>query len=77
MTSTKKAADRHFGMKAHVGADAQTGLVHSCEATTAKVPDVQVWDELLHGEEKSVRADKSCENEERRKKFLGRGRSWS
>ena len=76
MSSTKKANDRHFGMKAHVGADVQTGLVHSYEATTAKVPDVQVWDELLHGEEKSVWADKGYVSEERRKKFLRRGRSW-
>ena len=76
MSSTKKANDRHFGMKVHVGADAQTGLVHSYEATTAKVPDVQVWDQLLHGEEKSVWADKGYVSEERRKEFLGRGRSW-
>ena len=76
MSSTKKADDRHFGMKAHVGADARTGLVHSCEATTAKVPDVQVWDQLLHGEEKSVWADKGCASAERREEFLGRGRSW-
>ena len=76
MSSTKKANDRHFGMKAHVGADVQTGLVHGHEATTAKVPDVQVWDELLHGEEKSVWADKGCASAERREEFLGRGRSW-
>ena len=76
MSSTKKANDRHFGMKVHVGADAQTGLVHSYEATTAKVPAVQVWDQLLHGEEKSVWADKGCASEERSKEFLGRGRSW-
>ena len=76
MSSTKKANDRHFGMKAHVGADVQTGLVHSYEATTAKVPDVQVWDQLLHGEEKSVWADKGYVSEERRKKFMRRGRSW-
>ena len=76
MSSTKKANNWHFGMKAHVGADVQTGLVHSYEATTAKVPDVQVWDELLHGEEKSVWADKGYVSEERRKKFMRRGRSW-
>ena len=76
MSSTKKANDRHFGMKAHVGADAQTGLVHGREATTAKVPDVQVWDRLLHGEEKSIWADKGCASAERREEFLGRGRPW-
>ena len=76
MSSTKKADDRHFGMKARIGADARNGPVRSCEAATAKVPDVQVRDQLLHGEEKSVRADKGCASAERRKEFLDRGRSW-
>ena len=76
MSSTKKADDRHFGMKARIGSDARTGPVHGRETATAKVPDVQVRDQLLHGEEKSVRADKGCASAERRKEFPGRGRSW-
>ena len=60
----------------NIGADARNGLVRSCEVATAKVPDVQVRDQLLHGEEKSVRADKGCASAERRKEFLRGGRSW-
>jgi IS5 family transposase len=58
MSSTKKGNAWYFGMKAHVGVDADSGIVHSLETTTAKVHDSQVWDELLHGEETSVWADK-------------------
>jgi IS5 family transposase len=54
MSSTKKGNDWYFGMKAHVGVDAQRGIVHSLYTTTAKAHDSQVWDELLHGDETSI-----------------------
>jgi IS5 family transposase len=37
MSSTQKNGKWHFGMKAHIGVDPMTGLVHSLSATTAKV----------------------------------------
>lgn len=58
MSSTKKGNDWYFGMKAHVGVDADSGIVHSLETTTAKTHDSQVWDALMHGNETSVWADK-------------------
>ena len=58
MSSTKKGNDWYFGMKAHVGVDADSGIVHSLETTTAKTHDSQIWDDLLHGKETSVWADK-------------------
>ena len=57
MTSTKKGNDWYFGMKAHVGVDADSGVVHSLETSTAKMHDSCIWDELLHGGETSVWAD--------------------
>jgi len=51
MSSTKKGDKRHFGMKAHIGVDTKSGLVHTLETTTAKVHDGCVMDKLLHGEE--------------------------
>jgi IS5 family transposase len=57
MSSTRKGNDWYFGMKAHVGVDAQSGIVHSLDTTTAKVHDSQVWDELLHGAETSLWAE--------------------
>ncbi len=59
MSSTKKGNAWYFGMKVHVGVDADNGIVHSVEATTAKVHDSHAWDELLHGDETSVWADKA------------------
>ena len=58
MSSTRKGNDWYFGMKAHVGVDADSGIVHSLESTTAKTHDSQLRDELLHGQETPVRADK-------------------
>ena len=57
MSSTKKGNDWYFGMKAHIGVDAESGVTHSLDTTTAKVHDSRVWDELLHGEETSVWAE--------------------
>jgi len=76
MSSTKKGNDWYFGMKAHVGVDVDSGIVHSLEATTAKVHDSRVWDELLHGEEKSVWADKGYVSAEREAAFSTEGKVW-
>jgi len=76
MTSTKKGNDWYFGMKAHVGVDADSGITHSLETSTAKVHDSQVWDELLHGDEDSVWADKGYVNAARQAAFEGPGKFW-
>lgn len=57
MHSTKKGNQWHFGMKAHIGADAESGLVHSLHTTPAHQSDVAHTAELLHGEETQVFAD--------------------
>lgn len=57
MHQTKKGNEWHFGMKAHTGVDAESGLVHSVHATAANESDVAHTNELLHGEEKHVHAD--------------------
>jgi len=76
MSSTKKGNDWFFGMKAHVGVDAESGIVHSLETTTAKVHDSQVWDDLLHGRETSVWADKGYVSAAREAAFSGPGKFW-
>jgi transposase, IS5 family len=76
MSSTKKGNDWYFGMKAHVGVDADSGIVHSLDTTTAKVHDSRVWDDLLHGAETSVWADKAYVSAERAEAFAGRGKFW-
>ncbi|MFO1298100.1 MAG: IS5 family transposase [Rubrivivax sp.] len=57
MKQTKKGNQWHFGMKAHVGVDAQSGLVHSLRGTAANVNDVVPANSLLHGKERVVFAD--------------------
>jgi IS5 family transposase len=57
MHQTKKGNQWHFGMKAHIGVDAKSGLVHRVSGTAANVADVAQSHELLHGREKEVYAD--------------------
>ena len=57
MHQTKKGNQWHFGMKAHIGVDADSGLVHTVTTTPANEADVEVVDELLHGKEEVVHAD--------------------
>ena len=51
MHQTQKGNQWHFGMKAHIGVDAQSGLVHTVVGTAANVNDVTQAGALLHGEE--------------------------
>ncbi len=57
MHQTKKGNQWHFGMKAHIGADLSSGLVHTVVGTAANVNDVKVGNALLHGGETDVFAD--------------------
>ncbi len=57
MHQTKKGNQWHFGMKAHIGVDADSGLVHTVIGTAANVHDVTQGNALLHGEESVVFAD--------------------
>jgi IS5 family transposase len=51
MHSSQKGNEWHFGMKAHIGADAESGLVHTVRGTSGNVHDVVEGSSLLHGEE--------------------------
>jgi IS5 family transposase len=51
MHSSKKGKQMYFGMKAHIGADAESGLVHTVRGTSGNVHDVTQGNRLLHGEE--------------------------
>ncbi len=57
MHQTKKGNQWYFGMKAHIGVDAKSGLVHRVSGTAASVADIVQTHTLLHGEEKEVYAD--------------------
>jgi IS5 family transposase len=57
MHQAKKGNQWFFGMKAHIGVDADSGLVHTVTTTAANEADVEQIADLLHGKEKDVWAD--------------------
>jgi transposase, IS5 family len=57
MHQTKKGNQWHFGMKAHIGVDAHSGLVHTVRGTAANVNDVVKANSLLHGQESDAFGD--------------------
>jgi IS5 family transposase len=59
MHQTRKGKQWYFGMKAHVGVDSKTKLIHTALVTPAHVADATVLPELLHGEETRVWGDQA------------------
>lgn len=59
MHQTKKGNQWHFGMKAHIGVDSKTKLIHAVAATPANVHDGAVIGDLLHGDERRVWGDRA------------------
>ncbi len=60
MHSVKKGKQWYFGMRAHIGADESSGLVHAVVSTVAHESEVSQVASLLHGEESRVGADAGC-----------------
>ena len=75
MHQAKKGNQWYFGMKAHIGVDEESGLVHSVVGTAANVADVTQVDKLLHGDENVVCADAGYTGVEKRPEHEGRKRS--
>ena len=57
MRQTQKGGSWYFGMKAHIGVDVESGLVHTVKCTPANVHDITVAHALLHGKEEVAFAD--------------------
>ena len=76
MHQTKNGNQYYFGMKAHIGVDAESGLVHSVVGTAANVADVTQVDNLLHGQENMVAADAGYTGVEKRLEHEGREVIW-
>ena len=76
MHQTKKGNQWHFGMKAHIGVDAESGLVHSMIGTAANVHDVTQAQALLHGEETDVFGDAGYQGVEKREENLELPVNW-
>ena len=72
--SAKKGNTWHFGYKAHVGVDQNTGLVHHVEVTSANIHDVTMVSQLLTGEETTVYGDSGYLGAEKREEAIIRNK---
>ena len=57
MKQTQKGNQWYFGMKAHIGVDSKTKLIHAVAASAANVHDKHALPHLLHGRERRVYGD--------------------
>jgi IS5 family transposase len=76
MHQTRKGNQWYFGMKAHIGADGDSGLVHTVVGTAANISDVTQTEHLLHGEEEVVFADAGYIGAEKREALKDKPVKW-
>ncbi len=76
MHQTRKGKQWHFGMKAHIGVDADSGLVHTVVGTAANVSDVTQAHALVHGDESDVFADSGYQGVGKRAETQGINVNW-
>ena len=77
MHQTKKGNQWYFGMKAHIGVDAKSGLTHSLETTAANEHDLNQVGNLLHGKEEFVFADAGYQGAENREELADVKAQWA
>ena len=77
MHQTKKGNQWHFGMKAHIGVDVASGVVHSLTGTAANEADINQMAAVLHGQEKAVFADAGYTGAVKRREHAERKVSWN
>ncbi len=73
---TRKGKQWHFGMKAHIGVDSDTGIAHSMSVTAANVHDVTETHNLLHGGATVVLGDAGYQGVHKRRENLGLRVEW-
>jgi transposase, IS5 family len=77
MRSSKKGNQWHFGMKAHIGVDASSGLVHTAGVTSGSVHDATVMDQLIRSDDTAVYGDKGYASGARRRAAEAAGVLWA
>ena len=76
MHQTKKGNEWHFGMKAHIGVDAKSGLTHTLVTTAANQHDLNQLHNLLHGEEEFISGDAGYQGAEKREELKEKDVEW-
>ena len=77
MSQTKKGTQWYFGMKAHIGVDAKSGLVHTVKTTTGKVHDAKMTNDLIRADDTIILGDKGYVSDERKRATRARGITWA
>jgi IS5 family transposase len=77
MHQTKKGNQWHFGMKAHIGVDVASGVVHTVVGTAANEADINQMAAVLHGDEEAVFADAGYTGADKRPEHAEREVSWN
>lgn len=76
MHQTRKGQQYYFGMKAHIGVDMESGLVHTVTCTAANVADITEAANLLHGKEEMAFADAGYTGVEKREELKDSPVGW-
>ena len=76
MHQTKKGNEWHFGMKAHIGVDAKSGLTHTLVTTAANEHDLNQMKNLLHGDEEFISGDAGYQGAEKREELKEKDVEW-
>lgn len=76
MHQTKKGNQWYFGMKAHIGVDAKSGLTHTLVTTAANEHDLNPLNNLLHGEEKFISGDADYQGAQKREELKDTNVEW-
>ena len=77
MHQTKKGNQWHFGMKAHIGVDVASGVVHTVKGTAANEADITQMAAVLHGAEEDVFADAGYTGADKRPEHEDRDVCWN
>jgi IS5 family transposase len=77
MHQTKKGNQWHFGMKAYIGVDVASGVVHTLTGTAANEADINQMAAVLHGREEAVFADAGYTGADKRPEHADRDVSWN
>ena len=77
MHQTRKGNQWHFGMKAHIGVDVASGVVHTLTGTTANEADINQMAAVLHGREEAVFADAGYTGADKRPEHADREVWWN
>ena len=77
MSQSKKGNQWYFGMKAHIGVDSRSGLVHTAGVTTGKVHDAKVMDNLIREEFRGVYGGRGYVNNKKKRAAKDAGIVWA